>query len=55
MFSCDFFIRGPKELLSLAVDTVQSDQNMMIPALSGIHMNFQFEVSSYSAQNVREI
>ena len=29
---------------------VQSDQNMMIP---GIHVNFSFEVSSYSGQAVK--
>ena len=31
---------------------IQSDQNMMIPELSGIHMNFPFEVSLYSGQSV---
>ena len=31
---------------------VQPDQNMMIPELSGIHVHFSFEVSSYSGQAV---
>ena len=31
---------------------VQPDQNMMIPELSGIHVHFSFEVSSYSGQTV---
>ena len=32
--------------------SVQPDQNMMIPELSGIHMNSSFEVSSYFGQTV---
>ena len=31
---------------------LQSDQNMMIPELSGIHVNSSFEVSSYFGQAV---
>ena len=31
---------------------LQSDQNMMKPELSGIHMNSSFAVSSYSGQMV---
>ena len=31
---------------------IQHDQNMMIPELSGIHVHFSFEVSSYSGQAV---
>ena len=31
---------------------IQPDQNMMIPELSGIHMNSSFEVSSYSGHTV---
>ena len=34
---------------------LQPDQNMMIPELSGIHMNSSFEVSSYSGQMVIRI
>ena len=33
---------------------VQSDQNMMIPEVSGIYVNFSFEVSSYFGQAVIE-
>ena len=38
--------------ISFSSVNIQSDQNMMIPKLSGIHMNFSFEVSSYSGQTV---
>ena len=38
--------------ISFSSVNIQSDQNMMIPKLSGIHMNFSFEVSSYSDQTV---
>ena len=31
---------------------IQPDQNMTIPELSGIHVNFSFEVSSYSSHTV---
>ena len=46
------FIFDHKFQINVKFHDVQPDQNMMKPELSGIHMNFSFEVSSYSGQTV---
>ena len=40
---------------TVSLGNVQPDQNMMIPELSGIHVNSSFEVSSYFGQAVNKI